>query len=191
MRRLTTSRRRGSTLFEVVISAGISTVVLFSAVSLFLSGAGTWARGQGKIDAETQSRQAVRVISDALREAMWVSVDGDGMGVTYRLPRKTVDGAFEVPIIWDGIDRRIELDGERILLTDDEGTRPICRHIRLTDPASTSGTAPYQIFTPGPGAITRRLVVQVVTETNGARSEYVTGRKRETVFLRNIPELTR
>ncbi|HAP41099.1 MAG TPA: hypothetical protein DCQ94_15275 [Nitrospira sp.] len=184
-------RQRGVTLAEVMVSASISTVVLFSAITIFLSGISAWARGQGRMDAETQSRQAVRVVSDALREAMWVSVDADGMGLTYRLPRVDGDGAFEVPVIWDGIDRRIALTSGKLNLTDAAGTRTICRNIRLTDPESPGGLSTYRIFTPGPGSITRRLAVQVVTETNGARSEKVVGRKRETVFLRNIPELTR
>lgn len=191
MKTRTRNCRRAVTLVEVLVSASISSLVLFSAISIFLSGIGSWARGQGKIDAETQSRQAVRVVSDALREAMWVSVDADGMGLTYRLPRTEADGSFEVPVIWDGIDRRIAYASGKLNLTDASGTRTICRNIRLTDPESPGGTTLYRIFVPGPGSITRRLSVMVVTETNGARSERVVGRKRETVFLRNIPELTR
>lgn len=190
-KRILRSKRAGLTLMEVMVSAAISSVVLFSAISLFLTGIGTWARGQGKMEVETQSRQAIRVTSDALREAMWVSVDADGMGLTYRLPRIDGDGAFEVPIIWDGVDRRIALHSGKLQMIDANGTRTICRNVRLTDPLSSGGAQSYRIFTPGPGAITRRLNVQIVTETTGGRQEKVVARKRETVFLRNIPELTR
>lgn len=183
--------QRGLTMAEVLVSAAISTTVLFSAVSVFLSGMATWARGQGKIETETQSRQVVRVISDALREAMLVTVDADGLGVTYRRPLKDAAGSFVVPIVWDGQTCRIFHQNGQLMMNDGAGTRSICRNVRLTDPYSPGGTAPYKIFTPGPGAITRRLTVQIVTETNGARTEKVVARKREMIFLRNIPELTR
>lgn len=193
-RKSPTPRRKktaGVTLVELLVGSTISMLVLYGAVMLMVAGSASWYRGEGKILAETQSQRAVRIISIELREAMSITVDANGLGLNYRLPQKDGLGNYIVPAIWDNVTRRIELSGTNIRIVENGSPRIICRNVILTDPKSTSGTAPYVIFAPGAGTITRQLTVMVVTQTGTLKGGTTTSRSRETLFLRNIPELLR
>lgn len=185
------NRRRGLTLLEVMTAATIGTVVLMSSLMIFVAGMASWYKGEAKIQAESSSMIAVRHISSILRESMAVSVDGNGQGLTYRLPVKNGDGTFVTPAVWDGVTRRISLtDG---VLTHQEGTETdvLVKNVITTDPNSNGGTGPYVIFTPGAGSNTRQVTIMIVTEHNGYKTNKVKSRARETIYLRNIPEITR
>ncbi|MDI9639912.1 prepilin-type N-terminal cleavage/methylation domain-containing protein [Geitlerinema splendidum] len=199
------SMRQGFTLVEVLVASGVSVIVMSLALAVFLMVAGTWARGEGLIDGENDTRIALRVISDELREAMWVNIDANGMGLTYRKPLKDSSGNFMIPVTWDGLDRRIEMVGGRLFLESTASDRRvIARNILSTDPflltshslqakrqSGAPPTAPaYRIFNANAGAITTSVTVQLVVGKRGANSgEQVRSRKRETVVLRNVPEL--
>ncbi|MCG9896312.1 MAG: hypothetical protein MH204_12640, partial [Fimbriimonadaceae bacterium] len=161
---------------------------IFTALTIFIAGAGAWIRGSEMIDAETNSKQAVRVISDQLRQAMMVTVDNNGQGLTYRIPTRTSDGTFSAPPVWDNVSRRIFLQNGNIVLQEGTATRTIVRGVITTDPEN--GNASYQIFTPGAGSIVRDVTVFVVTRRNLSQGRTVSGRKREVVYLRNIPRIT-
>jgi hypothetical protein len=183
------SKRRGVTLLETVSAAGLSTLALFGATMLFISGSMSWIRGGGRIDAESTTNRAVREVSRELREAMAVTVDANGQGLTYRLPVKDGNGSYTNPITWDGVTRRIELQGTKLVIT---GGVPhtICTGIILTDPQASVST-PYVIFTPGSGSITRFLTVMLASSRNADYNKMTTSRSRETIYLRNIPELVK
>ena len=200
------SKTSGYSLAEVTVSAALGTMTIFAAVSVFLMNSASWARGEGRIDSETNVRQAVRIVSDELREAMNVTVDNDGQGLTYRKPKKDGNGDFEIPVTWDGIDRRIELSGTNLVLTEGANTsRIIARNVMTQDPfmdgdhaisssissvASSNDWTDYQIFVPNTGAVTTEVMVKLVIGTTGGQAgEYVRARKREIVALRNVPEL--
>ncbi len=198
------SKRSGFTLVEAMVASVLSTVVMFVAVGAFLAGIGNWARGESWIDVQQQSRNGVRAVSDALREAMAVTVDSDGMGLHYRMPVTGSDGSFSVPMLWDGIDRRIYYE-DGSLWVDDGATRHIAaRNVITVDPFQTATnartvviekgpyTAPaYRIFTADVSVNTRSVVVCLVTRSRGRGSETVHARHRETIFLRNVPSITR
>ncbi len=184
------SRRRGATLVEIVVASGMTTLVLFGAILAFLSGMTNWIRGQGRMDAESQSQRAVRALSQELRQAMSVTVDVNGLGLTYRMPAVDVNGDYVVPVVWDNVVRRAEYNNGTVRVMTGGIEHIVSRNVILTDPLSNGGSAAYNIFTAGGGAITRQLTIMVVTRTNSARNETVTGRIRETVYLRNIPSLT-
>lgn len=200
------SKQAGVTMAEVVVASAVSGAVLTFVVSLFLVSAASWARGESRIDGETNARQAVRIVSDELREAMWVSVDANGMGVTYRIPAKETTGEFKVPAVWDGKDRRIELKGTNLVLEEDADTsRVIARNVITKDPFQTSNHVldsaitqqsdsaswpSYKIFESNIGALTTEVKVSVVIANRGGKTgEYVRTRKRELISLRNVPEL--
>jgi len=201
------SRRSAFTLPEVVVGSVISTVVLTSALSLFIACAGAWARGENLMDGENDTRQAVRVISDELRQAMLVTIDADGRGITYRHPNKTAGGDFAVPVVWDGVERRIFLNGTNLIMRGTGGVeRVVARNVLTVDPFMLSTTttqrkmrhtsqgvevAPaYRIFTASSGGLINEVIVQIVTGTKGGRAgESLRTRKRERVVLRNVPEL--
>ena len=183
--------RRGTTLVETVVAAGLSVIVFLGATLLFLSGAMSWARGSGKIDAEATTHRAVREISRELREAMAVSVDADGLGLSYELPVKDASGSFTTPISWDGITRRIELQGADLVMTGGHAPRTILKGVILSDPQSPDGQGSYRIFTAGSGAITRSLTVMLVSSRSADYNRMATSRSRETIYLRNIPQMVK
>jgi hypothetical protein len=176
-------------MVEVILSAGITSLVLLAGVSTFLMAMSSWFQGQGTIDAQSGSQLAVRTISKELREAMAVLADEDGLGLSYRLPLVDGDGDYVMPIEWDGIDRRIQLEGADLVIREDDARRVLCSGVVLAD--SQAGGQAYRIFTPGAGAVTRSLTVMVVTRKNAQGDTYAASRSRETIFLRNIPELAR
>lgn len=195
----------GFTLVEVIVSSVISTIVLSMAVSVFLMVMASWARGENLMDGENDTRQVVRLVSDELREAMWVSVDADGRGLSYRRPQKDASGEFSLPVVWDGVTRRIFWNNGRLILRGDGGVeRVVGSNILTVDPfrleahanagrrgnAANVGAPAYRIFTANNSTLTTEVTVMVVTGSRGANgSEQVRARKREVVVLRNVPEL--
>ena len=188
-------RTRGSTLVEMLVTSVITVMAIGTAGSVWVAGATSWYKGAGKIDAETQSRSAVKLICTELAEAMDVVVDANGQGITFHKPGKDGNGDYTTDVTGqptsDGINRRIYLESGKLIYNAGNGLRPLARNVITTDPLSTGGNQPYKIFTGGLGAITRQVTVMVVTQTTGARQEVVKARKRETVFLRNIYDTTR
>jgi hypothetical protein len=186
------SLRRATTLVETMIAAGLTSMVLIGSVATFFMGAISWTNGQAHLDVETNSQKSVRMISGELRQAMAVAVDGDGNGLTYKLPSVDGTGNYIVPPVWDGVTRRIQLQNtNQIAIVTNGNGRVICRNVILKDPKSDGGNTAYKIFSPGTGAITRSITVMVVSQTTGFRNAITNSRSRETIFLRNIPELTR
>ncbi|MBS1715982.1 MAG: hypothetical protein JST30_16770 [Armatimonadetes bacterium] len=195
MARKITGRRTGATLVEAMISAVVTVLVVGTATGVWLAGAKSWYRGAGKIDSETQSRKAVKLVTNELAEAMMVTVDADGYGITFQKPAKDNTGFYKTDILGqpvsDGFDRRIWLDGTKLKYLSPQGTRVLSTVVIKTDPLSSGGSQTYKVFTPGNGSICRQVTVMVATRTVGAGAEKVTGRNREIVFLRNIYDTTR
>lgn len=181
---------RGASLTEVLIGVAVSALIVFGGLSALVATAGGWSRGQAKIDAELEAVQAMRLIRDTLREAMLVSVDADGRGITYRLPLKDDDGNYIQPAQWDGVVRRFEVRADGKLYSINGGVETvIVRGVSVVDPRN-GNEATYSPFTAGPGGITRQVTVQIVTQRQVEREGRTAyGRNRETVILRNTPTL--
>lgn len=188
-------QRKGATLVEALVSAVVTVMAIGTASSVWLAGATSWYHGAGKIDAELQSRGAVRTICTELAEAMDVTVDANGLGVTFHKPARDGNGDYQTDVmgqpVADGVDRRIYLSSGKLYYNSGNGIRVLAKNVITTDPLSPGGTAPYKIFTPGLGSIIRQVTVMVATQTTGANKKAVKARKRETVFLRNIYDTTR
>lgn len=184
-------RVRGTTTLEVITAATITTLVLFSSIMVLIAGVGSWARGVGKINAENRCRQLVRTVANEVRSAMSVTVDADGLGLSYRMPKLDANGDVIAPVEWDGVERRIELVDGQLVQTIGDANRVLARDVVLTDPEAPDGSPDIRIFTPGSGSITRQLTIHIVTQSYGKGQEIETARARETVYLRNIPQLTR
>ena len=205
--------KKGFTIIEVLITSLISTMVLMAALSMFVMGSANWARGESAIDVESNSRQGVRRICNELREALYVSIDSDGQGLTYRKPVKDTNGDFVLPITWDGYDRRIYYSSGKILMSDGVSTAwQMARNVILKDPFLTSGSVDrtrimaledsryddsnnsadsYKIFIAGAGSVSRSVTVKLVTRNPGGLRAVVHGRNRETIYLRNIPQVAK
>lgn len=185
------NKRRGQTLIETVLALAFTVILCTAALSTFLVGTSSWVRGQTRIDVELPSQQSVRQMASILRGAMAVSVDANGQGLSYRLPAFDSNGNILAPATWDGINRRMELDGSALVLkADNAANQTICSNVITTDPLSSTNAA-YQIFTASPGSITRSLTIMLVSQqTSSTSTKPLFGRHRETIFLRNVPQLS-
>ncbi len=179
-------RIRGTTLMEVIISAGIGTLVMTASMSIFFFGMNSWYRGQGRIEAEGSANQAIRAMTAELREALSLTIDSDGQGVTYQLPTKNTDGSYVVPMTSDGVSRRIALVSGNVLLTVGTSSRTMVRNVITTDPTSN---AAYTVFSTSSSVIVRQLNILLVTRRATVKTETYTNRTRETIYLRNVPEI--
>jgi hypothetical protein len=189
-RRVSGRRVRGVTLPEALFAAFLTAVILTFTLSLYVTGMMAWLRGEGNILSETGSDVAIRVVANEMRQAMNVVVDANGNGLTYNLPLQA-NGTDVIPISTDGVTRRIELDGSSLnMLANGAVTRTICKGVILTDPLSPGGTQAYKIFTPSAGSITRSITVEVANRASSYQAETISARNRETIFLRNIPQIS-
>ncbi len=204
--RIRRNRRSGFTLTEVVVASLVSSVVLTAVVTLLITVAAAWARGETTMGTEGDTQEIISKVSDELREAMWVSVDADGYGLTYRKPKKTVTGDFEIPVVWDGFDRRIYLTGTDLKIFDGTTTRTLSTTVLKNDPfrlgthmnqrkkanqtVAAEGAPTYRVFVPNTTGLVSEVMVTVVTGAKGGRpGEWARAKKRDRVVLRNVPEL--
>ncbi len=194
MKHLTRKRSRrhaGATMVEVVVGAGISTVVLFALIVSLLTGMSRWADGTGKLTSEMGVQSGMRTVTQELREAMQVTVASNGQSLTYRLPQMT-NGSYVVPIVWDGVSRSIEYKSATKSVVIKEGTteRVVLRNVVVQERALDGRSNNYRLFTAGTGSVTRQVTVMFVAENYGSSSVKKSARAREEVFLRNVPTTT-
>lgn len=173
---------------ETLVASTISIIVIGTAVMAIIFGTSSWIKGSSKGVADANAERAIRMMSDELRQAMLVTVDANGQGLTYQLPTINGSGNFTVPPVWDGVNRRFQLNGTSLQWVNGASTRTICKNIRSTDPRTS---AAYRIFVPGVGSVTRALNLLVATSETSTKTKTFSGRYRETIYLRNIPELVR
>lgn len=189
MRHRSNRRKRGTTLIEVVLSAGISVLTLVGGVACFMSGMMSWTKGVGAMDSIASSQNASKLICQQLREAMSVTISNNGGTATFITPQKDESGSYVLPLVSDGVSRQFVLTTDGTLnLVVGNSTRKITSGVLTTDP-STSAT--YQIFSSNTGVVTRRITVQVITSKQGFRNNWTPSRTRESVYLRNVPDLSR
>lgn len=190
MNRTRSRLRRGMTMIETITASAVGVLVIFTSVMAMISGMGTWAKGQSKINADLQSQRAIRAIAINLREAMAVTVDNDGNGLTYRLPKFDGTGNIIAPIEWDNVERRIVRQDGKIYVGPTGSLRVLAKDVITTDPVA-SGTPSYKLFESDGATVVRRLNVMVATKTISSNNQTVTSRVRETIYLRNVPILSK
>lgn len=188
---LARSKKSGYTLVEVMTAASLGVMALAGGISVLIGGSTSWIRGQAKIEAETSAELGIKLVEQELRPAMAVTVDSNGLGITYQLPSVDSTGRYVAPPTWDGITRRIALSGSNLVKTTNGKTLTLVSGVILTDPQSSGGTGTYKVFQPGPGATTRSITIELVTQRNGVKSATVNARNRETIYIRNVPVYTR
>lgn len=187
--------RRGSSLIEVMVASGMTILIIGAAIATMLSGMRSWAQGESFIEAELDGHQAVKRISQEIREAVALSVSPDGRSISYQLPLRDPQGDFIVPAQSDGVNRIIYVSGNTrnrfdLFIGPVANPRLISRNVILTDPSGVGNPA-YRPFIAGPGAVTREVTVLIVTQTASVEGRPITHRVRENIYLRNIPSTTR
>jgi hypothetical protein len=188
MKHRSNSRRRGATMIEVVVGSGVSVVTLIGGVACFMAGMMSWMKGVGAMDSISKSQDSVKMVSQQLREAISVKITDNGNVVTYSLPSKDGGGSYVLPLASDGIIRKFVVSNNT--LTHEVGTdsRVIASHIMSTDPKTGN---PYTVFQANDGTVTRQVIITLVTTRQGYRDNWTPSRARESVYLRNVPQLSR
>jgi len=167
--------------------ASLTTLVVLASVILMLTGTAAWTRGQTRITAGGGAQGAMRTIDGELREAMSVTIDGNGKGLTYQLPQKDGDGSYVVPLQSDGVNRRLVLNDDGTLEMGPNGTTRVL--LRGGVSVNPTTNAAFRVFTAGNGTVTRSLNVILMTDIAGTGTERSRGTAQETIFLRNVPAL--
>ena len=189
MRRLSRHRmRRGVTLVETLTAVGISTITLLGGVACYLSGLMSWTKGEGAMTSLTSSQESVRFISKEIREATHVTINSAGTQLTYEVPVKNDDGSYALPLVSDSVSRLFKVENGSLVQKIGTSTRTIATNVLSTDPNSGQS---YKFFQSNDGAVAREIVILLVTSKPGYRSNWEPSRVRETVYLRNVPQLSR
>lgn len=182
------NRQRGTTLIEVVTGAAISVITLVGGVGCFMAGMMSWMKGVGAMDSISKSQNSVKLMAQQLREAMSVSISTDGNTVTYAIPTKDESGSYVLPLASDGVNRQFTLSNGTLSQVTGSSSRIVAKNVLSTDPATN---AAYSIFTANSGDVTRQVVITLVTSQQGFRNNWTPSRSRESVYLRNVPQLSR
>lgn len=177
------------TLVESVTGASITAMTLVGGVACFMAGMMSWTKGAATIDSMTKSQNAVKMMSQQLREAYKVTVSDDGKMVTFQLPSKNPDGSYVIPMVSDNQNRVFKVnDSNELVYINNSVTTVVSKNVLATDPNTNSS---YRVFTANSGTVSRQLVIQLVTTRQGFRNNWQPNRSRESVYLRNIPQLSR
>lgn len=175
--------RRGFTLLETLTATSLFTVMLLSGVSLMLNGVSSYERDITRTSAEADVGRAIRIISEQVRQAVTVTVDLDGQGLTYTLPARQTDGSLVVPITSDGITRRIyrTANGQHLAIDGmNQKSTPLRTQIIVEDLAPANVTGPLFSISMTNRALTMGIASRVTTG-----QETFTPRKTEIVKIRN------
>jgi len=184
----TRNKKRGTTLFEVVIGATIASMTLVAGVSLFFGSMMNWAKGAGMIDAMSSAQEAIRMVGMELREATSATIAADGLSVTYSVPVRNDDGSYRMPMTNDPTPRTLRLSSGRLELVVAGSTRIIASDVISTDP-NTNST--YRVFTGDGALLTREIDVQVVCSKYGSGTSKEVLRARDSFLLRNVQQISR
>ena len=175
-------------MVEVVVGAGLSVITLVGGVGCFMAGMMSWMKGVGAMDSMNKSQDSVKLVCQQLREAMSVTIDDTGTQVTYSLPSKDSSGSYVLPLVSDGVTRQFTLSNGSLSHTVGSSSRVISTNVLSTDPATNQA---YRPFSANNGDVTRQVVVTLVTSKQGFRNNWTPSRSRESVYLRNVPQLAR
>lgn len=178
---------------EVVVAAGVSTMVLFALTLALLSGMKSWAKGAAIITTDMSSQMGTRIVSAELRAAMTATIDSNGRGITYKWP--VMDGdTFRVPMVEEEITRRIyyKASDKTLRLKIGEAERIIASNVKVTTGEGSGGTQANgtRIFTSNDGGVVRTLEFTLQSEDSHSAQDTANNRVRETINLRNVPSVT-
>lgn len=182
--------RRGSTMVEVLVGISIFTVVFLGCASLLITGLRTNQRQGADLDMVVDAGQATRKITEAVRDAMSVSITNEGRTLNYTLPAysstadsTTGESELRFPLVSDGVARSFTCQNGT--LTNERGAT-IVTNILSVDPDRSSSqynkpVGPFTLTTIGSRwAITVNLIVGRTVDRSLRYS-----RMKTTVVVRN------
>lgn len=185
-------KQRGLSLTELIVSSSLMVFTLIGVLALMISGLRSFERTTSDINLTQPNSQAVRRISETLRQALTVSISVDGTRVDYVLPKVgtaidayTGEKELITPLEPDGVKRSFEvkngsltsLPEKRLLLS---GIDPVDPHTSSSQYKQTY--RPFQSTTIGArNAVTINLITR--EDVNG-KPRFT--RMKSTVMVQNI-----
>jgi len=175
-----------------MIASSILTIILVAGVAVMASTLQSWVKNTRKVDAENSGSYAVRYIASRLQEAYSASVSSDGKTLTYYLPIKDGNGRYVTPIVAENTARQFYVSDGNLYDSQDGETRLLVPHISLVDPLIAGSDKSYKPFLAGTGQVVHTITVHLVTlqQTSDSDTNKVRSRHRQTILLRNTPEIT-
>ncbi len=187
-------RVRGVTLIELLAAMSLMLLTLTGTVAMVIGGLRSFQRTSTGVDQSESNAQAMRRITETLRQAVSVAVSQDGKSVQFQLPELSetadpVTGERELldPIQADGVQRSFLVVGTELI--DGYTGRTLVRDVVATDPdpASSSYGQTYSPFELGTVGATRAITVTSMTRKVLSSGASLHWRLKSTVLLRNTP----
>lgn len=184
-------KRRGFTLAELLASMVAFVMALGATFALQINASKSMTRVQSDMNVQTRSSQAMRRITDTLRQAMTVTLSSDGKTVTYTLPKLTtatdiVTGEKELvyPMVSDGVTRSFVVSGSNLI--SNPGGRILVRNISSIDP-QTGSTQYNKVYNPFQSTTigSRRAITVTLICSEVANGKVRYARMKSTVLIQN------
>lgn len=184
-------RQRGFTVVELVTGAGVLTLVLLMGVNIMAMAYRSVHQGMQNATIENDTQYSIRYIAHRLREAAAVTVDSDGLGISFYAPAKDGNGNYVTPLTPSSVEHRFYYsDGKIYERLGDRTPKAVVDYAMNSDPTTGQSGSSFRIFRASSSGVVRMITVLLVARRS-TPSGYVTARVREAVYLRNIPSVTR
>jgi prepilin-type N-terminal cleavage/methylation domain-containing protein len=187
MRRL----KKGVTLIETLLAVMISSVIMFAALTLWISGSRFFMNTETDVEITRENSSTLRRISERLRGAIDVTISEDGKRITYMLPERlgfheqtTGENEYALPVRWDGVERGYEVVGDKLINIRTQ--KVLVDHIIAydPDPKSTQFDQEYRPFSATSIGSKRAVTVNLITlRPSPVQPRYV--RMKTSALLRN------
>jgi prepilin-type N-terminal cleavage/methylation domain-containing protein len=186
--------RRGFTLVEVLLGLSLASLMVLGSMALFAGSLRSLQRTDMDVTMTDQTSNALRKVTETLRQAVSVMITNNGRTINYRLPAYSnsvdpITGEKEliVPPVSDGVMRYYNIDFGSGTLRDQTG-RVLVRNISGTDTdsGSTLYQSTYQPFSLVTIGTRKGLTMNLVT-LNATGTPRRTVRMKTTTILQNVP----
>lgn len=185
-------KSRGFTLVELLAGMTVMATVLFGTLSLLVTGMKSFRKTSTDVDITNQNANALRRVSETLRQAMSVTISNSGKTISFVLPRMgsvdPVTGEKELlePLTGDGVSRSYVVDFTSRTLKEFPSGRTLVKNISPVDPLPGStqykqAYTPFQLTTIGSY---RAITINLITNENIISDERFM-RMKTTAVVRN------
>jgi len=151
--------RAGLTLMEIAVSLGIVVLAVFGMTGILVHSGRSSDRTQAQSGLDSDVALAGERVQGYLMEARSVTIDGDGLGLTYKYPTKNPDGTYTSdPTAVESTSRRLYVSNG-VLYSSDEPDRPILTDVPDVDPETSTAMRVFSV-----GLNIREVQVRLVSE---------------------------
>jgi type II secretory pathway pseudopilin PulG len=153
---------------ELVISMGIISLLMLGTMSLFIGSTQSSDKTQVRNSVDTDVALAVERVTGYLMEARSITIDTNGLGITYRRPATNTDGTYTSSFTsLESTSHRLYVTNG-VLYSSEAVNRPILRDVPTNDPET--GTA-LRIF--GAGLNGKEIVLRLACSRTASRNQTI------------------